>query len=162
MRSSSSPHDAESRTLLRWHHYLATDGSVYGLREFHARHRLLLLAHDSDDYRALGAVVDSASVAGLAATHARYEERLTHALSQRVSRARHLNVLEHAAQTVLARLSDEERQALTAVLRDYRRADVELSVPRDLLRRTLRRAAPHSWAARQTYLEPRPALAATD
>lgn len=162
MRPTPPTYDAPARTLLRWRQYLTVDGGLSGLRQFHDRHRLLLLAHDPESYRALSTLVDEAPVLGLAVIQARYRDRLVRALSQRASRGQHLNVLEYAARGVLDLVSEDERASWTTVLRDYRRDNVPLAVPQGTLRRMLRRVAPRSWAARQTYLDSRPAAARVD
>ena len=67
--------------LARWRHYVTTDGGCTGLRRFHARQRLLLLAHDPEAYRDLSRLVDEATSSGLLATAAAYGRQLEQALA---------------------------------------------------------------------------------
>lgn len=123
------------------------------LIEFHARHKLLVLAHSPSAYRELGRLV--AGHAGARVTRDRYRAGLMQALAKPATRARHVNVLQHMAGYVTGDLTAAARRELHETIDDYRRGWLSLAAPCTLLRRHIRRLK-IAYLLDQTYLDPYP------
>ena len=141
------------------------------LVDFHARHKLQLLAHDPSRYRSAGRVVATAGrvvaaarrvmgVAGAAGPRAdaaaAYRELFLTAMAGRATRGRNANVLLHAYGRIGRSLSPPRRRDLAARIEAYRRGEVPLSVPVALLAHYAS-GGDLPWLAAQTYLSPFPA-----
>lgn len=108
--------------------------SVAALMRFHARHKLLLMAHSPAAYRALGRVVAEATPADLAERVAAYRAEFEAALAQPATRGRHVNALQHAAGYFKRIATEDEQRNLAAVIADYERGAVPLDGPLTLVR----------------------------
>lgn len=131
------------------------------LVEFHARHKLLLMAHGPEPARALGRLVATGRDGrpqGRARAKLReaYAAQLQDALARRATRPRHVNVLHHAMGYFKRQLSTDEKQALLDVIEGYRRGELPLLVPVTLLAQLARRFG-DAYLASQWYLAPEPA-----
>ena len=120
------------------------------LVEFHARHKLQLLAHDPDRYRSLGRVVASGGAA------CDYRELFLAALAGRATRGRNANALLHAYSRIGRALAAPRRSDLVARIDAYRRGEVPLSVPVALLAHYAS-GGDLPWLESQTFLAPFPA-----
>lgn len=118
--------------------------------EFHARHKLQLLAHDPARYRSLGRVVAAAGSA------ADYGELFLAALAERATRGRNTNALLHAYSRIGRALAAPRRSDLVARIDAYRRGEVPLSVPVALLAHYAS-GGDLPWLESQTFLSPFPA-----
>jgi len=118
------------------------------LMEFHARHKLQLLAHDPARYRSLGRVVASGGSG--------YGELFLAALASRATRGRNANALLHAYSRVGRSLAEPLGADLVARIDAYRRGEVPLSVPVALLAHYAS-GGELPWLAAQTFLAPFPA-----
>jgi len=123
--------------------------------EFHAAHKLLLLAHSPSIYGSLGKLVARAGVLSMDELLARYESEFMTALRRVASPGRHSNVLEHLAGFLKEELNAREKEELHGVIRDYRAGYVPLITPVVLLHHHLKRLG-HRWVEAQVYLEPYP------
>jgi uncharacterized protein YbgA (DUF1722 family)/uncharacterized protein YbbK (DUF523 family) len=122
---------------------------------FHAREKLLLLAHDPAAYRRLGPLVARAKGRPRADVAREYGAGFMGALARLATRGTHVNALQHAAGFFKDALAADERAELAEVIADYRRGLVPLVVPITLVRHHVRRAGVE-WLRGQTYLEPHP------
>lgn len=120
------------------------------LVEFHARHKLQLLAHDPARYRSLGRVVAAGGSA------AGYRELFLAAMASRATRGRNANALLHAYSRIGPALPPPRRSDLVARIDAYRRGEVPLSVPVALLAHYAS-GGDLPWLASQTFLAPFPA-----
>jgi uncharacterized protein YbgA (DUF1722 family)/uncharacterized protein YbbK (DUF523 family) len=127
---------------------LSLDWQPRDLMEFHARHKLQLLAHDPARYRSLGRVV--------AAGGAGYGELFLAALASGATRGRNANALLHAYSRVGRCLDSPRRSDLVVRIDAYRRGEVPLSVPVALLAHYAS-GGELPWLAAQTFLAPFPA-----
>lgn len=126
------------------------------LTEFHARHKLQLLAHDPARYREAGRVAAAAKVMPRDQAAAAYAALYQAAMARRLTRGRNANVLQHAFSKISAELGRARRADLANRIEAYRRGQDPLSVPVALLAHYASDAA-LPWLARQTYLSPFPA-----
>jgi uncharacterized protein YbgA (DUF1722 family)/uncharacterized protein YbbK (DUF523 family) len=120
------------------------------LVDFHARHKLQLLAHDPGRYRSLGRVVAAGGGAG------EYRELFLAAMASRATRGRNANALRHAYSRIGRALAAPRRSDLVARIDAYRRGEVPLSVPVALLAHYAS-GGDLPWLASQTFLAPFPA-----
>ncbi|WP_460855858.1 YbgA family protein [Nocardiopsis coralliicola] len=127
---------------------------------FHSRHKLQVMAHSPEAYRALGRIVADAGGAKDPAERdriaAEYRTGLHDALAARITPGRHENALQHAFGMVSDHLDDSRRHSILAAIDAYRAGTVPLTVPVELIRHHCA-AEGVTWAAEQTYLAPFPA-----
>ena len=139
----------------RWRAFEQQGFSKAGLIDFHARHKLVLMAHNPQGYRELGRRVARVGLEPLADLAGDYIARLMELLCQRATRNRHVNVLQHLTGYLRGQLDEEDRAELHDSIQSYRRGDVPLVVPMTMLQHHFRRH-PHSYIERQVYLQPHP------
>jgi len=139
--------------LDRWNRLSPDD--LAGFIDFHASHKLNLMARGSDAYRALGRIVAGVTRATLEERRAAYIPLFMQTLAERVSRKRHVNVLQHVLGYFKKALSPQDRAELLEVFESYRREETPLSTPVILLKHHLR-VHPNAYLNRQHYFRPYP------
>lgn len=139
----------------RWQALRQQGLSKKGLLDFHASHKLLLMAHSPAAYKELGGLLARLDNAGLEALADHYIERVMQVLQQRASRKRHVNVLQHLLGYLRKHLDAINRADLVDVIDDYRRGLVPLVVPITLLQHHFRHY-PHPYINAQVYMNPHP------
>ncbi len=139
----------------RWRALLAAGLSKAGLVSFHARHKLLAMAHSTEGYRELGRLVANLHLDALEQIAAQYIRGLMDILAQRATRKRHVNVLQHLLGYLRKDADRGDRADLLDAIDGYRRGEYPLVVPVRLLRHQFRRY-PHPYITQQVYLEPCP------
>jgi uncharacterized protein YbgA (DUF1722 family)/uncharacterized protein YbbK (DUF523 family) len=122
---------------------------------FHTAHKMQLLAHATEGYRALGRLIAVAKTLPRAELRARYEAGFMTTLTKLATPGRHANVLQHMFGHLSARLDDGDRRELLGIVDDHRRGLVPLVVPVTLMAHHARRLAV-PYLLGQTYLEPHP------
>ena len=133
----------------------ASRWTIGALVDFHAAHKLQLLAHSTEAYRALGRVVAHAKQTPRAELRERYAHDFVAALAVRATRGRHVNVLEHCIGYLRERVDASVRASLASQIADYRAGLVPLIVPVTMLRHYVAQLG-IAYLAQQTYLEPHP------
>jgi uncharacterized protein YbgA (DUF1722 family)/uncharacterized protein YbbK (DUF523 family) len=144
--------------LARWKRYRAGDGTAGGLVAFHTDHKLLALAHSPRHYASLGRLVAGAGAKGrrpAAALLDAYVAGLMEGLRPVATRARHVNVLQHAAGYFKRVLTADEKAELAETIDSFGRGLVPLVVPATLLAHYTR-IHREPWLARQHYLHLHP------
>jgi uncharacterized protein YbgA (DUF1722 family)/uncharacterized protein YbbK (DUF523 family) len=126
------------------------------LVDFHARHKLQLLAHDPARCGRAGRLVATARAQPADALAAQYTAVFAEAMARRVSRNRHSNALQHAFGMVSSCLDGTRRHDMLSRIDAYRRGEVPLSVPVALIRHHAA-GCRMGYLADQTYLDPFPA-----
>ncbi len=129
--------------------------TVGGLVAFHTAHKMTLLAHSTDDYRALGRLVAAGKSLPRAALRARYEAAFMATLAKPTSPGRHANVLTHLLGHLKTQLDAGDKQELLALIEEHRRGRLPLVVPRTLLAHHARRLRA-TYVLGQTYVNPQP------
>lgn len=125
------------------------------LVQFHTAHKLALLAHSPEAYRALGRLVARAAALPRGDVKAEYEAGFMRALATIATPRKHVNVLHHMLGYFRRLLDDESRSELGEAVSDYQKGLVPLIVPITLFRHHVRRCGVR-YLAGQTYLEPHP------
>jgi uncharacterized protein YbgA (DUF1722 family)/uncharacterized protein YbbK (DUF523 family) len=121
---------------------------------FHAAHKMALLAHSTDGYRALGRLVARGKSLARAELRARYEADFMATLARPTTPGRHANVLMHLLGHLKAELDSADRRELLALIDEHRHGHLPLVVPLTLLAHHARRHGA-SYLLAQTYLSPR-------
>lgn len=129
--------------------------TVGDLVRFHTAHKLTLLAHRPEAYRALGRLVAEAKALPRAEVKATYMHDFMAAMAVVATPARHANVLQHMLGHLRGRIDASARDEILGLIDEHRRGIVPLIVPLTLLRHYVRRAAVE-YLEGQTYLEPHP------
>jgi uncharacterized protein YbgA (DUF1722 family)/uncharacterized protein YbbK (DUF523 family) len=124
------------------------------LMRFHARHKLLLLAHVPAAYTRLGRLVATAKGRVARALFDEYATGFMDALAVPATRGRHVNVLQHMAGYFDAADADSRRE-LNASIADYGQGLVPLVVPLTLIAHHARRLEV-AYLLEQIYLQPHP------
>jgi uncharacterized protein YbgA (DUF1722 family)/uncharacterized protein YbbK (DUF523 family) len=133
----------------------ASRWTVGDIVRFHTAHKLLLLAHAPEAYRALGRLVAGARQLSRANLEHRYVDGFMRALERVPTTRRHTNVLQHMAGYFKNGLDAGSKRELLEAIEDYRRGIVPLVVPITLFRHHVR-TLDVTYLAGQTYLRPHP------
>jgi uncharacterized protein YbgA (DUF1722 family)/uncharacterized protein YbbK (DUF523 family) len=139
----------------RWHDLLAAGAGGGALVEFHARHKLLLMAHSPELMRQLGRQVADAGRKPAPAVLSEYHRHLMSALALRATARKQVNVLQHIMGYFKKSLEGDDKQEMLQVIGDYHRGLVPLVVPLTLLNHYVRRFGP-DYLRQQVYLQPHP------
>lgn len=128
--------------------------SLSRLMDFHASHKLTLLAHSERHLRLAGRLLAEAGKASLEGVTTRYGNAFMAALKQPATRKTNTNALQHLTGFLSERLDAESRKQLAAAVDAYRLGRGPLSAALDLLRR---HAAEHraGYVLRQSFLRGR-------
>lgn len=122
---------------------------------FHTQLKLLLLAHNQQQYRELGRqLATQHEVDEQFAKH--YIEAIMAALGQPATRANHTNVLQHIQGYFSQHLNKDQKAELSTLILDYHDGVQPLLAPLTLLRHYLREY-PNDYLRDQRYLNPYPA-----
>jgi uncharacterized protein YbgA (DUF1722 family)/uncharacterized protein YbbK (DUF523 family) len=122
---------------------------------FHTAHKMTLLAHTPEGYRALGRLVATGKSLPRATLRDRYEAAFMAALAKLASPGRHANVLTHLLGHIKEQLDDGDKRELLDLIDTYRRGRLPLVVPLTLLAHHARRLQT-TYLLGQTYLAPGP------
>jgi uncharacterized protein YbgA (DUF1722 family)/uncharacterized protein YbbK (DUF523 family) len=128
---------------------------VGDLVRFHTQHKLQLLAHSQTQYTALGRFVAHAGATAPERVMADYGRGFITALTTIVTRARHVNVLQHAAGYFRRVLSAAACRDVAAAIVDYQRGLIPLVVPLRLIEHYAR-LHDVRYLCDQIYLNPYP------
>ncbi len=140
----------------RWKDFMATKPTLGKLVDFHASHKLLMMAHSPDAYRTMGALVAHGKELPLSELFSRYEELFMKGLALHASTKKNTNVMQHMMGYFKKQLSPEEKAELLEVIGQYHEALVPLLVPLTLLRHYVRKYD-QQYLQGQVYLSPHPA-----
>jgi uncharacterized protein YbgA (DUF1722 family)/uncharacterized protein YbbK (DUF523 family) len=140
----------------RWQELIAAGLSAARLVEFHTVHKLVIMAHGAEHYRALGRLVADLGRANLRPRADRYIAGFMAALKARATRKRHANVLMHVLGYLKRDIDGDDKAELLALIDAYRLGRLPRAVPVALLKHHFRRH-PDAYIERQVYLNPHPA-----
>lgn len=125
------------------------------LVDFHARNKLLVLAHDPKTYGEMGRLVAGGKAMPTDELFDEYARLMNKAMVKRATPGKHANVLMHAIGYFKAELSADEKQELLEVIGDYKEGLVPLIVPVTLVNHFARKYG-KDYLADQHYLRPHP------
>lgn len=139
----------------RWKKITNPEKNVQGLIEFHARHKLMLMARGSHFYQELGRLVAGTTRNDLFQKREDYIRRFMQIMKITSPRGRQVNVLQHIMGYLKLVISSEDKQELLSLFEAYRQRQLPLITPVTLLRHHLR-VHPQNYISEQHYLEPFP------
>ncbi|MBT2971951.1 MAG: DUF523 and DUF1722 domain-containing protein [Candidatus Thiodiazotropha sp. (ex Ctena orbiculata)] len=139
----------------RWHNLHAAGLTPARLIAFHTDHKYLVMAHSQAAYQRLGRLLSNLSKSDLDKITHSYIHELMPALKRRVTRKRHVNVLQHIMGYLKKRIGSDDKRELSANIEAYRRGETPLVVPITLFRHYFR-IHPDEYMLRQIYLQPHP------
>lgn len=140
----------------RWKDFLAGGPTLGRLVAFHSAHKLLMMAHSSETYREMGALVATGKDLPLAEVLRRYEELFMKGLALQATPRKNTNVLQHMMGYFKKQLSAEEKAELLEVIGAYHDQLTPLIVPLTLIRHYVRKYD-QPYLKGQVYLSPHPA-----
>nr|ELR5038693.1 DUF523 and DUF1722 domain-containing protein [Providencia stuartii]ELR5082953.1 DUF523 and DUF1722 domain-containing protein [Providencia stuartii] len=128
----------------------------HSLIEFHARYKLLLLAHSQPLYRELGRFVASNNKwESIDSYFDEYRNKFMNLLKQQATRRNHTNVLMHIQGYFKRYLTSNQRQALSKLILEYRQGIQPLLAPLTLIMHYLSEY-PDDYLNNQKYFHPYP------
>lgn len=141
--------------MQRWNEMRRKPFSAGALVDFHTRHKLLLMAHSPQLYRAMGKLVASVKQHSPSEFAKLYLEQLMRATSHPATRAKHQNVLQHILGYFKQELTPAEKAELLELIMNYRNRLLPLIVPVTLINHYVRKYD-KPYLAEQYYLQPHP------
>jgi len=139
----------------RWKSISDADTNVRGFIEFHAKHKLMLMARGSHYYQELGRMVSGTTKASLCERREAYIHRFMEVMKLTSTPGRQVNVMQHIMGYMKEALSHQDKQELLSLFEAYRQRQLPLITPMTLLRHHLRKH-PINYIDKQHYLEPCP------
>ncbi len=141
------------------HHRFRTEvvaaPSRRALIEFHARNKLLYMAHSPAGYRELGKLVANIG-SDLSGAIERYRDLAMRSVALRATPGKHANALLHIVGYFKKVLEPAEKQELLELVEEFRGGVSGLEVPLTLLRHHLKKHRQSAWLMQQTYFQPYP------
>jgi len=125
------------------------------LMAFHEAHKFVLMAHNQQGMRRLGALLGRASEFQTQELADTYWKEFSEVMTRVPTRRNHTNVLEHMAGFVSDRIDAEDRTELQRSIQNYRLEMTPLIVPVTLLRHYVRKFDV-GYLKNQVYLDPHP------
>ncbi|MBT8145775.1 MAG: DUF523 and DUF1722 domain-containing protein [Gammaproteobacteria bacterium] len=142
--------------MWRWKQLIESGPTVGKLVDFHARHKLIIMSHDQQEYRSLGKLVAGIRKENLPEMLPVYLGDLMAALKKIATVGNHVNVLQHIQGYLKQNLDREDKQELVQCIEEYRGGIVPLIVPITLLNHHFRRHH-NEYIERSWYMKPYPA-----
>lgn len=133
----------------------AGNWSRHDLITFHAREKMLLMAHNPAATKKLGQLVAQIKNVEPAEFHKQYLDGYMAIVGNRASKGRHTNTLSHLSGYVKNQLSPSARKEIKDTIEEYRNGQLPLIVPITLLKHLIRRFD-CTYLAEQSYLDPHP------
>lgn len=130
-------------------------GRMAELVQFHAEHKLTLMAHHQEHMRALGRIVANSERKPFRDVVGAYRDTLTAALERPARSTSNINVMQHAFGYFSKALAAAEKRHFLALLEEYRIGRAPLSAPLALLQSWIERFD-EPYLRQQRYFEPYP------
>lgn len=143
-------------TYDRWRTVLEAGANVRAIRDFHADHKFLLLAHKPDMCRSMGRRVAAMGRTASQDDLLAYEKDLMSCLAKPARIGGHVNVLEHITGFLKRDLGSAQKADIKRVIAEYKQGRIPLVAPLILVQHHLQRLQ-NTWINRQVYLSPYPA-----
>ncbi len=137
----------------RWQQLAAQGVSAARLVDFHAAHKLVIMAHGISHYRRLDQLVATLATRPIHKLARVYIQQLMRILAEPATVKRHSQVLMHLMRYLKKSLDAEDQAELLQQIHAYRLGHVPLVLPLTLLRRHFQ-CHPHDDVIRQVYLYP--------
>ncbi|MDD4871454.1 MAG: DUF523 and DUF1722 domain-containing protein [Kiritimatiellae bacterium] len=142
-------------TLARYRKVVACTKSVSALMQFHARHKLLLMAHSEKHCRDMGKLLAKSKGVGSDKVYWKYEVMLMEGLRYMTTVRKNVNVLHHMLGYFRKLMGVDEKREIRTDIDRFAKGDVPLIVPLALFRHYVRKYKV-DYLADQYYLNPHP------
>jgi uncharacterized protein YbgA (DUF1722 family)/uncharacterized protein YbbK (DUF523 family) len=139
----------------RWQELLQSGLTPTSLIQFHAAHKLLLMAHSPKHYQMAGPILANLSEVSLAEQAEHYLTVLMGGLKVPATRKKHTNVLMHIQGYFKKHLDKLDKKTLTEMILRYQQGMLPLGAPVEMLSHQLRRY-PNQYLQLQHYFSPYP------
>jgi len=139
----------------RWRTMIAGRPRMADLVQFHTRHKLLILSHSTEIYRALGRLTANSSKKEIEKNFQDYQVLLMKAMKLKATVKKHANVLQHMMGYFKKKISPDEKKELLEIIEQYHNEQIPLVVPLTLIKHYVRKYDPPYLKA-QIYLDPHP------
>jgi uncharacterized protein YbgA (DUF1722 family)/uncharacterized protein YbbK (DUF523 family) len=139
----------------RWRKMLDQGEKLNQLMDFHARHKLLIMAHSARHLRLMGKLAAEAKGRDLSSVFAEYGKLLMGALELKATVKKNTNVLQHMMGYFKRQLSGREKMELIDVISHYYNGDLPLIVPITLIGHYVQKYG-QEYLKEQYYLCPHP------
>jgi uncharacterized protein YbgA (DUF1722 family) len=130
-------------------------GSAGGLASFHARHKLLFMAHSPVHLCKLGKLAAEGKKRETGKTPDEYFTTMMECLNREATVKKNINVLQHIMGYFKKLLNAHEKEELLDTINEYRSEQVPLIVPLTLFRHYVRKYG-IEYLENQHYLSPHP------
>jgi len=141
--------------MRRWQEFNRHRRSVGNLIHFHTAMKLLVLSHSTKHYRLLGRLVADAKTLPLQKLYDEYFRILMEGLRLKATVKKNTNLLQHIMGYFKKELSQDEKEELAEVIRQYHGEQVPLIVPLSLIKHYVRKYQ-EPYLMNQYYLNPHP------
>jgi uncharacterized protein YbgA (DUF1722 family)/uncharacterized protein YbbK (DUF523 family) len=141
--------------LQNWRQSLSPNPTRHGFVAFHAKHKLLLMAHSPIHMRLMGRLVASVKDYSPDDFRVQYQKLLMEALRLKTTRRKQTDVLMHCMGFLKKLLTADEKKELIKIVEQYRHGHLPLIVPITLLNHYVRKYDP-PYLSEQYYLKPHP------
>ena len=141
--------------LRRWHNIDDPDTNLNAFVEFHARHKLMLMARSQVGYQKLGQWVANTTHKNLKQRRQYYINEFMNVMKTPMTQGKHVNVLMHIMGYLKKKLSSAEKQELLNHFESYRNNRLPLVTLLVLLQHHLQ-DHPTGYIHKQYYLMPCP------
>jgi uncharacterized protein YbbK (DUF523 family)/uncharacterized protein YbgA (DUF1722 family) len=119
---------------MRWRDFMSAGPTLGGLKEFHAAHELLILAHDPQTAAGMDRLIKGAGRMNRLRLLQRYGAQFASALSTPPSAPKNTRALKEALRRLSPAVSGHGADHILSVIEDYRKGHVPFLVPLALLR----------------------------
>jgi uncharacterized protein YbgA (DUF1722 family)/uncharacterized protein YbbK (DUF523 family) len=141
--------------LGRWREVVEQRKTRGNLVNYHAAHKLLIMAHSPKHLKEMGRLVGRAKETAPGELYPEYQRLLLEALKLKATVPKHVNVLQHVQGYFKRDLTADEKKELAEIIGEYRAGHVPLIVPVTLLNHHVRRFD-EPYLKEQVYLRPHP------
>ena len=124
---------------MRWRDFLAAGPTLNGLKEFHAAHELLILAHDPEKAAAMDRLLRGAGRMNRLTLLQRYGASFMAALSALPTAQKNARALKETLRRLSPSVGGQGADHILSVIEDYRKGRVPFLVPLALLRHYIER-----------------------
>jgi len=139
----------------RWQELTESDFSVHRLMQFHAAHKLLLMAHSNVHYKECGKIAASATKTNLREVSGRYFNSFMEGMKKPATISKNCNVLQHILGYFKKNLTAEEKAESLELIEHYRKGLIPLIVPVTLMNHYVRNYD-EQYLKEQYFLHPHP------
>ncbi len=144
-------------TLADWRKNVQATPSVARLMEFQSRNKYLLMAHNPQLAKQLGAELAAVKRDELETFLPRYRQLLMQILVRPASRGQKINALEHVKGYLKKYLSSKEKRSLQQIIEEYRDDRIPFVVPLTMIHHLINvHLSDHNYLQQQSFLEPVP------